>query len=1009
MKNKILSQIALLTLLFGAISNSAYTGTTRMDNATVAGSAAIGQAADANSKSVLELVSTTKGFLPPRMTTTQRDAITSPPEGMVIANTTTHTIDWYNASQWRQIASLAGTETLTNKTLSGNTATNLVNGSGTFNFNSSGTITAPNATDTLVGKATTDTLTNKTLSGNTATNLISGSGTFTFNTSGTVTAPNATDTLVGKATTDVLTNKSLSTSTSKWVDNTDNTKVAKWSLSGATTAKTLTLSSSHSNDRTISFPDATTTVVGTDATQTLSNKTFSGSTTFPGTSSIDGSGNAIFGGTLNASGATRIGTTGSADASSILDLVSTTKGLLPPRLTGAQRDLVSSPTEGLIIHNSTTHAPNFYNGTAWSAVGSGSGSGGINYITGDSTDLEGSVGSWLAYADAAGTSPVDGTGGSPTLTCTRTTSSPLRGSGSLLITKDAANRQGNGCAVGFSIDSADKGKALTVSFDYSVASGTYDAGTSTTDPDITAWVYGPTDGTAVVTQLTPFRVLGGTSGTQLKFSGRFQTAASGVAYRLILHEAKTGTSAYTLAVDNIQVGPSSISYGPAVSDWTAYTPTLTTSGGGSITLNATAQTAPNGYWRRVGDNVEIVASFRNGSGGSASGTAGTVQIGLPSGLTIDTAKLESAVAGGPVLGVATSSAASSSNIVLYNNTTTVRVEDNSGNVLAVSNLAASYGIVVRAIAPITGWSSNVQMSQDADTRVVAAAYTGGTTTLVNNATTTIIPTTKVVDTHAAYDTGTGLFTVPVAGQYRVTCVFAGAASQTPASSAKRTSYALIFKNGSAVRYGPEAISFQGTAATTAEGYVSGIVDAVAGNTLNCAGFQNLGANGAVNNSAETSANFERLSGPAQVAASETVVASYGGLTNSGSVSSGTPDTVKYPTKRVDTHGIMDTSTGIATINSPGIYEVTVTVGGVMTATSAAMSCYVNVNGSDVAGGQVTGGATITSREQICKTPPYTARFVAGDTIKGRAKDGTAGSTYSDGISQSSIVIKRIGL
>ncbi len=101
------------------------------------------------------------------------------------------------------------TQTLTNKTISGNTASNLVNGSGTFNLNSSGTITAPNATDTLVGKATTDTLTNKTLSGNTATNLINGSGTFNLNSSGTITTPNATDTLVGKATTDTLTNKTL--------------------------------------------------------------------------------------------------------------------------------------------------------------------------------------------------------------------------------------------------------------------------------------------------------------------------------------------------------------------------------------------------------------------------------------------------------------------------------------------------------------------------------------------------------------------------------------------------------------------------------------------------------------------------------------------------------------------------------------------------------------------------------------------------------------------------------
>lgn len=128
-------------------------------------------------------------------------------------DTSANKFNAHNGTTSSPVVTESQTATLTNKTISGNTASNLVNGSGTTNFNSTGTITVPNATDTLVGKATTDTLTNKTLSGNTATNLVSGSGTFTFNTTGTITSPNATDTLVGKATTDTLTNKSISGST----------------------------------------------------------------------------------------------------------------------------------------------------------------------------------------------------------------------------------------------------------------------------------------------------------------------------------------------------------------------------------------------------------------------------------------------------------------------------------------------------------------------------------------------------------------------------------------------------------------------------------------------------------------------------------------------------------------------------------------------------------------------------------------------------------------------------
>ena len=53
-----------------------------------------------DASSVLEVKSTVGGFLPPRMTTAQRDAITSPAIGLMIFNTTINCVEWWNGSLW---------------------------------------------------------------------------------------------------------------------------------------------------------------------------------------------------------------------------------------------------------------------------------------------------------------------------------------------------------------------------------------------------------------------------------------------------------------------------------------------------------------------------------------------------------------------------------------------------------------------------------------------------------------------------------------------------------------------------------------------------------------------------------------------------------------------------------------------------------------------------------------------------------------------------------------------
>ena len=63
------------------------------------------------------------------------------------------------------------------------------------------------------------------------------------------------------------------------------------------------------------------------------------------------------------------GSGSSADNSAMLDVSSTTKGILVPRMTTAQRTALSSPATGLLVYDSTLQSFYYYNGTAWKIVG----------------------------------------------------------------------------------------------------------------------------------------------------------------------------------------------------------------------------------------------------------------------------------------------------------------------------------------------------------------------------------------------------------------------------------------------------------------------------------------------------------------------------------------------------------------------------------------------------------------------------------------------------------------
>lgn len=82
-----------------------------------------------------------------------------------------------------------------------------------------------------------------------------------------------------------------------------------------------------------------------------------------------------------------INTDGSAaDASSILDVKSTTKGMLVPRMTTTQRTAITTPATGLLVFDTDTKSFWFYNGSAWTNFSSAAGGSGWSLTGNSGTD-----------------------------------------------------------------------------------------------------------------------------------------------------------------------------------------------------------------------------------------------------------------------------------------------------------------------------------------------------------------------------------------------------------------------------------------------------------------------------------------------------------------------------------------------------------------------------------------------------------------------------------------------
>jgi len=541
--------------------------------------------------------------------------------------------------------------------------------------------------------------------------------------------------------------------------------------------------------------------------------------------------------------------------------------------------------------------------------GGGSGGGAENLITDGDAEAAGSS-IFTPYADAAGTRPVDGTGGSPNVTTALNTTNPINGITDFTLVKDAANRQGQGwSSAAITIPLAYRGKSLKTSIKYLVTSGTFVAGNNggtPADGDVIWYYYDITNSKLV----EPSNIKMFTSATDFTdvYESTVQFDSNCASVRLIAHVASTSASAFTLQVDDVTLTPQTYVFGTPVTDW--QTTTMT----GSWVSNTTYVAKK----RRDGDCYEYDVQVNL----TGTPTSATLTLNLPSGDVIDTAKLASGTNtafDSSILGKVNIIAGSAyTGGVNYTSTTSVSLSyyDTNGNGANVTQAAPGtfanghrVGVIFRV--PIVGLSSSVQMSDAAETRQeYFSATKSGNQSISNTTSTKVTFDTYTNNTHGSWDTGNNRYVVKTAGPFNIAGTIGYAANAT---GYRQVSYSInggtgeVLNQTNSVGAGdPTTCGFSGTTP-----YLN------AGDYIELYTYQNSG--GALN----AAFNLARLritkfAGPQAIAAVEKINMRY--TTTAGQSLATGDTTLAWPTKDYDSHLMLSSNTTV-TIKAAGVYAI----------------------------------------------------------------------------------------
>lgn len=540
-------------------------------------------------------------------------------------------------------------------------------------------------------------------------------------------------------------------------------------------------------------------------------------------------------------------------------------------------------------------------------------------------------GSYSAATRPAGT--FTSSSGAGTFAISTSSSNPIFGSNSLLLTKSSgASRQGRAIERTIAIDAGYRTKMLKTRIDYTIVSGSFVAGTNGSSPTDSSliWYVGQYNGsTWTYTEPSTFKMFSNSTTNSDYVEGEFQVNSDTTQIKLIAYVAETANSAWVVKAE-VGFKPSTYVSGTTITAPQSYTPS-NTQGFGSIT-------AVDLKWSQRGDTLTLSGGFTSGTV-----TGSIAQLSLPNGLVVGgtTGKRyhvgELVRAGGARVTVLA---------IQGNNYLTFGGGASSQGDVVGSSLVGSSEVLLLSTSdiPIQGWAATSQQSDGYDGRITGLFQrkSSGSHTSTGNFQDVASWDTNAsvdIDDVVGFNKTTGEYTFKRSGRFKITAAVAFSTLATGSRASQILYDGVIIGRSS---------DLPGSSTSFIQAKCEGLVNAQAGKIVKIQGRQDSGGNLAYGSDAtQTYVIIEEIKSPQTISATERVSAIYK-TTSQTITNGGTRYIVNAATLIEDTHGSVTTGASWKfTAPDPGLYEVkyVATHSSVTITTGASLEAEVYKNGS----------------------------------------------------------------